>query len=1418
MSEENGWLGRRLAVAGATILTAGAVACGGAAWASEVADTSGDASQQAQAADAQGAGGTQVTDASEVAALASTTSSNPPADVPEGENPRPGMDSVGAPEKRPGAQEGEELAPAVKVAPECDPDGESLTLWVWAASMNVDPEITLRQLNAWRTQAAQNGITDEQGEVVTGEALTWSDSLAYAAQEIAVEIALGGGDISVLDRLDGSGSVNAGEGNTFFKKTNIVGASVRTSLTSVQGALDEWYVQSDNYWAGNTSVAGDYAAAISNKARSVGMAAVMLSNEEVYIVCLYGDAVPEEVGDTTYELTTGSAIYQGVNVRRDYLTLVLDVPDTCTAGQEVTLGLRASTSLAGNAVSKDMGVAIDSQAIFDEATIQVVQDGQVVGEVRKGVLQAEDGFASGEATVEVVVGGSVLAQAQATLQAVPENVAAEASFDVSVASGGAVELPQTAEVVWSGGSVSDEPVTWDALTDEQAAVVASREGGTFEVEGVVEATGESVSSTVTVEPATMVSAEVPGVDAVWVGSTPVLPETLAVTWSNGDVTDEAVTWQMPDTSQPGCVQAVGAVEGLGQEVLADVEVRALEVAGIDESGLTAVQVESGTGASDVAASLPGSVFVSWSDGSVTDEPVTWDALSAEQEGALASREGGQLELYGAVGQTGQTVSVEIVVAPAVAVSAEAPAAQEIWVGGTPDLPQTVQVTWSNGDVTDEAVEWTVPEDAFAQAGTVVLQGGVACLPDSPVELSVSVRALEVADVDDSQLAQVDAASGADASSALAALPGSVPVTWSDGSVTDEAVTWDALTAEQEGVLASREGGRFELQGAVGQTGRTVSVEVVVAPAVAVSVEAPAAQEVWQGGKVELPTEVAVTWSNGDVTQQAVTWGDVDTSAPGTYEVQGSVEGCDQAVSATVEVKALEAGEVNGSASVEASVPAGASASEALAALPQTVPVTWSDGSVTDEPVAWDALSAEQEDVLVSREGGTVEVQGAVGDTGKTVSATVEVKAAQVTSVEAPAAQEVWQGGKVELPTEVAVTWSNGDVTQQAVTWGDVDTSAPGTYEVQGSVEGCDQAVSATVEVKALEAGEVNGSVAVEASVPAGASASEALAALPQTVPVTWSDGSVTDEPVAWDALSSEQEDVLSSREGGAVEVQGAVGDTGQTVSATVEVTPAQVESVEDPQPLSVESGSDPELPAEVAVTWSNGDVTDEAVTWDALTAEQESTLSSRKGGTVSVQGSVEAADTTVTATVDVQPAQVVQIEDIKPVSVEVGEVAKLPSQVSVTWSNGDVTIEPVTWEDVDTSKAGSYEVKGTLSEGDTAVSATVQVASDGQAATTPASGDATAAGTTPASESAETPAASESSSKPAASSWTGTPASSTAATSESSDAQHADGLPGWLIATIAGIGAALVAAGAFIVGKRSSSHDDDEPAGKHAAK
>ena len=221
------------------------------------------------------------------------------------------------------------------------------------------------------------------------------------------------------------------------------------------------------------------------------------------------------------------------------------------------------------------------------------------------------------------------------------------------------------------------------------------------------------------------------------------------------------------------------------------------------------------------------------------------------------------------------------------------------------------------------------------------------------------------------------------------------------------------------------------------------------------------------------------------------------------------------------------------------------------------------------------------------------------------------------------------------------------------------------------------------------------------------------------------------------------------------------------------------------------------------VTWSNGDVTDEPVAWDALTAEQEAIVSSREGGTVTVQGNVDSVDRSVSVTVDVQPAKAVQIEEIKPMSVEVGEVPKLPSQVSVTWSNGDVTIEPVTWDDIDTSKAGSYEVKGTLPEGDVTVSAAVEVASDeGPAASEPAAQPA-------ASESAA------SSEDAAVTSPSTADSASPAEAPEEASTQEASGLPAWLIATVAGIGAALVAAGAFIVGKKYNAADE-EPTGKHA--
>ena len=50
----------------------------------------------------------------------------------------------------------------------------------------------------------------------------------------------------------------------------------------------------------------------------------------------------------------------------------------------------------------------------------------------------------------------------------------------------------------------------------------------------------------------------------------------------------------------------------------------------------------------------------------------------------------------------------------------------------------------------------------------------------------------------------------------------------------------------------------------------------------------------------------------------------------------------------------------------------------------------------------------------------------------------------------------------------------------------------------------------------------------------------------------------------------------------------------------------------------------------------------------------------------------------------------------------------------------------------------------------------------------------------------------------------------------SSGERQQAGLPAWVIATLAGLGAAFVAAVAFVVSKRRRV-EDDEPIGKHAA-
>ena len=413
--------------------------------------------------------------------------------------------------------------------------------------------------------------------------------------------------------------------------------------------------------------------------------------------------------------------------------------------------------------------------------------------------------------------------------------------------------------------------------------------------------------------------------------------------------------------------------------------------------------------------------------------------------------------------------------------------------------------------------------------------------------------------------------------------------------------------------------------------------------------------------------------------------------------------------ATVDVKAPEAVSAGGGEPMAASVPSGAGAADALAALPQTVPVAWSDGSVTDEPVAWAEPDAEQLAALSSREGGTVEVQGAVGDTGQAVSATVEVAPAEPVSAQAPQAQEVWVGGAPELPETVAVTWSNGDVTDEPVSWGAADTSRPGALEVQGAVEGLADPVVATVDVKAPEAvsAELSDVEAQTLEVEPGA-----VPDLPATVQVSWSDGQTSEESVVWDVPSAEE-----FVAGTDVKISGKVETTQQNVEVTVHVK--DEEPVPAPQ---TESDSDKDAATATDTKAGEGD------------AESQTAASPTKPDAVATQdGKVDQGDPTT------KPDAAATQDD----KADQGDSASQPDAAADKDSKAD------------------------------------------QAATAPQP-------------------------QPAA------PEKSDATDGTSSEERQQAGLPAWVIATLAGLGAAFVAAVAFVVSKRRRA-EDDEPIGKHAA-
>ena len=1010
---------------------------------------------------------------------------------------------------------------AASSAPAATTSKPCLALSVPGSFDTTQAQALLARINEIRAEAAAEGLVDyESGVAVTGAPLTWSTGLEQLAQTRAVEASYSFSH----SRPNGSGTVLDTNGPLVAGANPTVLAENLAQASDTASALELWYAEKDayeRYLNGDTSVSegdfGHYAALISNDYAFVGLGSFTSADGGTYLAGEFSNAA----SDSAAVQPDGECIAQ-INAETAGLTAGIAAPQdwdgSLTAGQTLQLGLNLTSTEGGSYAaaaqltwtsSDESVVTVDGNGLVSavgsgSATVSVsaadgaeplasidltvaarqvstpnvtgmtLEDaraaleaaGLTVGDVATGD-EASDPSMNGIVYDQNPAGDTLVdAGTQVTLTAyadyvAPQATGCEAAEPVETEAGVAPELPATVTVYWSKGDPTQETVTWD---DVDPALYA--DGSSFQVSGTVGDTGltTTVDVTVKAKPApTIVSLEDVNVTTPC-GTAPELPETVNATMSDDTTSTVNVTWSTVDASQynsraGGAFDMTGTVEGAAGYAVAHVTVTPATITALEdpEPITTFVGHE---------PMLPATVKATWSNGDVTDEPVEWQPLlGLTQDGKGPWDFAGDVTLTGTVEGTDKTVSLTVsVVQPKVRSVGEL-AGVSTQAGTAPQLPETVQVTWEDGSTTQEGITWDAIDPAsYEKAGTFTVTGTVPSAGDARVGVQVTVTAADLTIASVAPIADVTTPSGT-----APTLPSQVEVTWNDNSTSTGAIAWDAV---DEASYKVRAGGEFSVHGTVSAAPSSgenatadVSVRVIVSAATATAVEQPAGVSTTAKTAPTLPATARVTWSNGDVTDEAVTWDAINPSFyenAGTFTASGKVSSTGQGVSCKVTVKAAAvAATAVSTKAVDITTTAGVAPQ-----LPASVEVTWSDGTTTKEVVNWNAVSAS-----AYAQAGSFDVTGNIA-AAPGVQATAHVTVTALTAVRAVLDNSVIStttGVAPTLPATARVTWSNGKTSTETVVWNAVDPALyakAGTFDVKGTAAGV--AVTAHVNVTGAE--------------------------------------------------------------------------------------------------------------------------------------------------------------------------------------------------------------------------------------------------------------------------------------------------------------------------------------------------------------
>lgn len=597
--------------------------------------------------------------------------------------------------------------------------------------------------------------------------------------------------------------------------------------------------------------------------------------------------------------------------------------------------------------------------------------------------------------------------------------------ELHVAEGSDATLPQTVTATYESGTTKQENVTWKLNGADAPATLAQLPAGSYEFEGTVDGTTQTVKQRVVVE---AVTADPAAVDAANV---------VAPTSEDGH---KVVSVE----SNPIIEKYVGFDNG---DYVPSSEVK--------------VKWSDGT---------EGSAFVQWDEKSIesfasaTEESEI--AITGQIRGAYAN---GQ---WFSLAEPFDVTGVLKVYAPRTTGGTQ----WSTWTaaGYAPTLTSSVSVYYSNGESRSCPVVWNkISEDQYQNAGTFIVEGHIKDCPSMLVYCTVYVRAVKSVQTELTCTTLTGEAPS---------LPYSASVVFDNGATEQVPVSWDPVDAS----LYSKVG-TFTVKGKLnGFDNREVTCTVTVKdPKDVLDFDSLRFERV-VGDNTPLSTYVyfPVTQSNNTIYSHGyqVTWDNADVSQfqkAGTYTVTGTLTSYDASpvnglkVTAQVEVK--EVASIDSLAPVN--TPVGVRPTTG-SGLPGGVLVTFTDGTKQQCVIAWDPIL----DTQVANEG-SFKLSGSLtywtntsssstsqvelGDSNR-VTATISVRALQMPS---STSTSTLIGCQPNMPDSIEATMWNGSRGNFPVQWSTISQDALknlGQITVNGYFTGSNIPVAATVNVCDLE--------------------------------------------------------------------------------------------------------------------------------------------------------------------------------------------------------------------------------------------------------------------------------------------------------------------------------------------------------------